>query len=253
MILNLRGGFGNQCLQLARANKGRGLDGVTINQFAAPLAWPLNELPNVDVVQSAWWSTFGGVTRKVLSRICRRELDIEVSLLQDGYFQYGDIDSDLPVWLSSYLKGRLKLVEKVELVVHIRGGDYATLKSQRTYCKLTAGYYINAIKRLGEQDELKGELLVITNDKEAAGEIVGEIKDAFPDFSIRFSGGDVWDDFSLLCRAKYCVMANSSFSMVSRMLREYPEGACTIYPRPWYIDPQKESPVISRFVAVNAV
>ena len=132
----------------------------------------------------------------------------------DGYFNqnwtYKQIDSLLrilklkPIQLSDKNQ---KLCDQ-NVVIHIRGGDFLSLK-HLNICKYD--YYKNSI----EYALSKGlkRFSIIAEDQKYGGEIMRELKKSFSNLQISILKSDsIKNDFNLIRSSKLAILSNSTFS-----------------------------------------
>lgn len=234
MILTLRGGLGNQIIQIAYML--RQTPHPQINTYAVTLRPQLREIPGVRYCSVAVVHYLFGAIRKAVSLVRSRATDIRLGGIYDGYFQYGDMTDLIPDTMKHHLVSQIAADPSVEgdvdVVLHIRGGDYFSGAARDLYATCTADYYLEGLQRC--RDTLAKDVItvyVVTNDQAYARELLAPLNE---DGGVRLIvySGDEWGDFSLLYRATAAVIPNSTFSMTARMLRD--EGL-TVAPHPWFL------------------
>lgn len=235
MTLTLRGGLGNQILQLAyMLQKDRP---PTINTNAVQLRNQLANFEDVRYYDSLLVNYCFGGMRKLVSMFHGKATDIVIAGYYDGYFQYGDISRIISENLAEHLVSQIHcdttLENEIDVVVHIRGGDYFTESAKNIYAVCGASYYLNALEQCRKiLDKEKIGIYIVTNDREHARSLLTPLwNDEGLDF-IEYEG-DEWRDFSLIYRARIAIIPNSTFSMTARMLRM--EGM-TFAPKQWFLE-----------------
>lgn len=235
MMLTLRGGLGNQIIQIAYML--RQSSSPVINTYAVRLRSQLKDLSDIRYTHNAAVHYLFGLIRKGVSFVRGRATDIRIGGVHDGYFQYGDITELIPESLASHLTGQIMIDpmigDKIDIAVHIRGGDYFTQSASNIYATCTADYYVRALelcrKRLGKETL---NVYIVTNDREYAKSLLAPLEMNSGFRFIEYQG-DEWGDFSLIYRADAAIIPNSTFSMTARMLRA---DGMTFAPKQWFLE-----------------
>jgi hypothetical protein len=243
MITNLRGGLGNQIIQISYAMQSN--KKVVVNTNAICLRVQLKnidqiyyrDLPSINYL-------FGGV-RKLLSLIKSRAIDITLFNVSDGYFQYGDISNLFPKILKKHLVDQIvidsNINPSIDIVMHIRGGDYLTGDANDVYEVCGHGYYSVALKKsLSILNKKKANIFIVTNDIVYCNDILKDVLYSCS-HNIIFYCEDEWKDFSLIYRSKIAIIPNSTFSLSARMLND---KGVTFAPKKWF---SSESKLIAPF------
>ncbi|WP_096084697.1 alpha-1,2-fucosyltransferase [Agaribacterium haliotis] len=248
MILNLRGGFGNQCIQLSQFKSVDELDGLRVNIYSSNLAPPFVGALKEKAFSSLACHLLGGGLRKILSVMARSQKDLDGSFLKDGYWQYGEVPSVFPLWVANSIKKHLVDVSEEPVVMHVRGGDYLNNKSLATYVSLDEEYYRNALEELLESGVDISRVVVVTNDLDAVSNVLEDLQGHFDGIGFEVAPRGMWEDFSLLYASQNCICANSSFSLAARILRNtHSRNGRTVYPSPWFKARTYEDPVYKDF------
>jgi len=230
---NLVGRAGNQMFEYAMCRtlgEAKGFDWC-IN----PAQWVCNDLFNL---------SFGGrggepITKEYHETILEydpRIWDIEDGTLINGYFQseqYFD-NAKARKWFKLYPDGEATIItEKYPIdeycYINLRGTDVKELGCQ----KLSLDYYRNAIEVI---HTIKPDLnfIVITDD-------IPFGKEYFPDFPVM--SNTVRTDFCALNRAKYVILADSSFAWWAAWLNQNntviaPHGWLNVNINKWLFAPK---------------
>ena len=132
----------------------------------------------------------------------------------DGYFNqnwtYNKLNSLFSILKLKPVIMNKELIDlcKRNVVIHIRGGDFLSIKSLNI-CKID--YYKNAI----EYSRSKGlkTFLVITEDQQYGREIIKELKKCFTNLQISILKSEsINNDFNLIRSSKVAILSNSTFS-----------------------------------------
>jgi len=245
--LNLRGGLGNQIIQIGTAlNKNKKFN---INTAAYDLN-PILDGYNTDCFQSEILEKVGLAFRFLISKFRGARSDFDSMGVMDGYFQAG-IQSDIIStsffkYLSSKLNIDIERANQYDLVIHFRGGDYLDPVNKRIFELIDETYYKSALKELIENVNVDGfKVQVITNDVQSA-------KNVFSGFffdELQISSSSELDDFCTLIKAPYAIIPNSTFSLTARILAikfGYDRG--TYFPMTWFTKSSKMlGPKINEF------
>lgn len=238
MIINLRGGLGNQIIQISYAMQAD--KATVINTNATCLR---KQLKDIDQVQYKDMPSvnylFGGI-RMALSLIKSRAEDITLLNVADGYFQYGNISNLFPKILKSHLVDQLIIDNNInidiDIVMHIRGGDYLAENADKIYEVCGRGYFSIALERsLSILNKEKANIFIVTNDMDYCSDILKGVFDSC-NHNINFYCKDEWRDFSLIYRAKIAIIPNSTFSLAARMLND---KGVTFAPKKWFTPASK--------------
>lgn len=249
MILNMRGGLGNQIIQLSYAlNKSRSL---LVNINAVKIRPQLVGLYGYKTLNSRILNYVGGGLRKIYSYAVGYNVDTAILGLNDGYFQYGDISNLIPQSLSNHLSEQLvDTKQSCDAVLHIRGGDYLGEREKVVYEDLGLHYYHEAILAVSEYIGTSNlSLVVVTNDSKHCSNIIEKLKAELANSNIfvsfNFHIGTEWEDFSFICKAPIAVIPNSTFSLTARMINY---SGLTIAPKRWFTSAcGLSNPFVSRF------
>lgn len=246
LTLNLRGGLGNQIIQIARAEA---IDkNFKINTAVTPLN-PLLLDYQSKVVKSQFIERVGIVLRFIKSRVKGIRSDYCSFGIMDGYFQAGlnlnDFDPEFLRRLSSSLNTEFTS----DLVIHFRGGDYLDEVNKKIFGFMDGDYYKAALAKLEEEVDIETlKISVITNDVE-------EAKSLFLDtlgLTFDISSSNEVEDFSAIINSKYAIIPNSTFSLMARILAFHAKiDRKTIYPQQWFTkQSQMVGPIIQEFERV---
>ncbi len=94
------------------------------------------------------------------------------------------------------------------VVIHIRGGDFLSIKNLNI-CKLD--FYKKSIGYILSKG-LK-TFVIISDDKRYGNKIIKELKKVFPDLQISIRNSDsIKNDFNIIRSAKFAILSNSTFS-----------------------------------------
>ena len=135
-------------------------------------------------------------------------------LFLDGYFNqdwtYNDLNSVFSILKLkpfTLIKEQLNICNK-SVVIHIRGGDFLTIKNLNI-CKLD--YYQNSIEYCLSKG-LKN-FIVICEDQRYGEEVMKKLKHYFSDLQISIMKSDsIKNDFNVIRSAKLAILSNSTFS-----------------------------------------
>ena len=243
LILNLRGGLGNQIIQIARA-EAKDKD-FKINSSVSSLN-PLLDSYQAKVFNSKIIERIGIVLRFIKSKAKGIRSDFSSFGIMDGYFQAGlnlyDFDDEFLRRLCSTLKSG----STTDLVIHFRGGDYLDEVNKKIFGYMDGDYYKAALARLKEEVDISTfKIRVITND-------VPEAESLFMDMlglSFDISSSSEIEDFTAIFNSKYAIIPNSTFSLMARVLAIHAKIDCkTVYPYQWFTkQSQMVGPVIKEF------
>ena len=174
MILNLRGGLGNQIIQIGYALKN--YKHLNINTSAVELREQLINLKGARYINSKILSLIVGSIRKITSYLLDKPTDVCIFNICDGYFQYTDITNILPKSFQIQIKKQIYVdssIDNIDIVIHIRGGDYLNEKEANIYEKCELNYYINALYKAREINrDIISKVYIVSNDKKYANYIV---------------------------------------------------------------------------------
>lgn len=239
MLINLRGGLGNQIIQIAYVlNKGTR---ILVNTNAVNLRKQVNSIEGIEYINSKILNYSFGVIRKVISFFTSKMTDLDIFGIKDGYFQYGDITELIPKQLEEHLTKQIimdpELPNKIDIAIHIRGGDYFTLRSAtKVYERCDENYYnialAEALKKLGTKC---ANIFIATNDKDYAKQLLNNVVD-LRQHNVVYYYQSEWKDFSLIYRASIAIIPNSTFSMTARMLNH---TGITFAPAKWFTKQSK--------------
>jgi len=235
MILNLRGGLGNQIIQLSYLLNNT--NNAFANTNAIKLRDQLKKLNNITYIDSRLLNYSLGTIRKIISLTFLKTTDIKLPGLRDGYFQYGDITNIIPIILNKHLSKQIyfdtQIDHNIDIVLHIRGGDYFTQSAQKVYEVCNESYYLNALL-LAEKKIAKNTInvFIVTNDKKYASFLLKKILQN-KTYNFQFYYKSEWQDFSLIYRATIAIIPNSTFSLTARMLCSEKK---TYVPKKWFTE-----------------
>jgi hypothetical protein len=137
-----------------------------------------------------------------------------------GFFQTEkyilDNRENILKWFTLELTSEIELTENT-CIINYRGGDYTSIPG----VFLDKSYYLNSIEVMKNINPLM-EFIVITDDVQNAENI-------FPDLKIYHKG--IKEDFYLVSKAKYLIIANSTFSWWASWLNE--NAKLIIAPKYW--------------------
>ena len=232
-MINLRGGLGNQIIQISYAMQSGGM--VVVNTNATLLRAQLKDVDQVQYRDKPLINYLFGGIRKLLSLIKSRAVDVTLFNVSDGYFQYGDISNLLPKKLKKHLIDQIiidsDIDSDIDIVMHIRGGDYLVGNANNIYETCGRRYFLTALnKSLTILNKEKVNIFIVTNDKDYCSSILADIFDSY-NHNIHFYYKDEWSDFSLIYRSKIAIISNSTFSLTARMLNS---KGITFAPKKWF-------------------
>ena len=232
-MINIRGGLGNQIIQIAHAMR---VSKVTIvNTNATHLRAQLKGIDNVQYKNKPLVNYLFGGARKLLSLVKFRAVDITLFNVSDGYFQYGDISDLFPKILKKHLVDQIvvdpNIDSSIDIVMHIRGGDYFIGDSNNVYEICGYKYYSEALKKsLSILNKKKVNIFIVTNDFNYCATVLKDLLDSC-NHNVNFYYKDEWRDFSLIYRSKIAIIPNSTFSLTARMLND---KGVTFAPKKWF-------------------
>ena len=147
-----------------------------------------------------------------------------------GYFQSERYFSTVDKYLTNYLKSFLVKAESVELVAHLRRGDFLDPETRRYHGILPDSYYAGALRLFPTATKLVLVCEHIDIDKSIA-----VLSREFPDVEIvQFEGSqDLRKAFSLLASSNNLIIANSSFSWWAGKLSQNSNGR-VVAPRSYF-------------------
>ena len=237
-MINLRGGLGNQIIQISYAMQSGGM--VVVNTNATRLRAQLKGFDQVQYRDKPLINYLFGGIRKLLSLIKSRAVDVTLFDVSDGYFQYGDISNLLPKALKSHLIDQIvidsDIDSDIDIVMHVRGGDYLVGNANNLYEVCGRGYFLTALKSsLSILNKEKVNIFIVTNDMDYCTDIFKGVLDSY-NHDVNFYHKDEWSDFSLIYRSKIAIISNSTFSLTARMLNE---KGMTFAPKKWF-NPKSE-------------
>ncbi|PMH10116.1 hypothetical protein [Vibrio splendidus] len=252
-VINIRGGLGNQILQLSlMLNKEKKFI-VNTNEYN------LNKcLSEFDILtcNNYFLSKLGLAARFFKSTIYGVRSDLDLGFLVDGYFQANIDDDVIPDPFSSYLYNHLltyrEQQEKFDLVIHFRGGDYLDPVNAKIFENIRIEYYLNAISELCSQENISLQELkiaIITNDISLAKDIFSSYLPKDTEIMMNSELGD----FSYLENARFAIIPNSTFSLTARLIAQKNDiSKVTYYPSRWFTNSSKMiGPKIKSFHMVN--
>lgn len=246
LTLNLRGGLGNQIIQIARAEA---IDkNFKINTAVTPLN-PLLDNYQSKVINSKLIERLGIVLRFIKSKLKGMRSDYCSFGIMDGYFQAGLDFSSFNDEMLRRLVGKLQSESPSDLVIHFRGGDYLDEVNKKIFGYMGGEFYKDALTKLAEEIDISTlKISVITND-------LAEAKFLFLDtlgLTFEISSSSEIEDFSAILNSKYAIVPNSTFSLMARVLAFYANIDCkTIYPLQWFTAQSKMiGPLIKEFERV---
>lgn len=246
-IVDLRGGFGNQLLQIIFGLKLTGADG-------RPVFNKLDETPRSSVDVAAIFPEFRYISARRVPKRLKKVPWLEARIVVDesacgafevktgplrwyrGHFQdltfraelNAQILQKLDVGLDRFLAATYpERTTPLECVLHVRGGDYLAPEYVQRYHHLSGRYYQDAVARLRESRDID-RLSVVTDDPDYARQVLADI-----DGHIEFlePATDI-ADFATIRNADCAVVANSTFSVMARQLAR--PGSLTVGPKNWY-------------------
>lgn len=246
--INLRGGLGNQIIQISYVLSTSKRSIVNIN--AVELRPQISKIDSIRYVNSRTLNFGLGAIRKLVSIIANLPIDVKFFGFYDGYFQYENNLMLIHPMVKKTLVQQIYIDPKfdvIDIVIHIRGGDYTTQKSQKMYEKISDEYYIEATKLALNMCKKKCPVvLVISNDLLLAEKVTHEIKRSDIGINIDHYSGGEWDDFSAIYRANIAIIPNSTFSYTARVLN----GGKTICPDKWYINTKIKAMRSDQFIYI---
>lgn len=101
------------------------------------------------------------------------------------------------------------------LVIHYRQGDFI-----KSGISKPDAYYMEKLKIMMDRKGVSlKSILVLSNSPDKANIFVEKVKLIIdPNINISYQVGDVIDDFGVLCKAKYLIGSNSTFSLAASLL-----------------------------------
>jgi hypothetical protein len=247
-ILNLRGGLGNQILQLSYALNN--LDKFNVNTSSTPL----NDLVSscrCNIYNSILIERLGLLFRFIESKKKGYRSDYSSKLLLDGYFQDNITLKTIPDSLYQCIYNQINLSEvaDVDLVIHYRGGDYLDEVNKKIFSEMDCRYYMEAINSLNIKKNLKDiKIKVVSNDIVNAKLIFERI---FPN-GVFYTFNSELQDFSDIVKAPYAIIPNSTFSLTARMLaHRFGHGIQTAHPQKWFtVESKMTGPNLPEFISI---
>jgi hypothetical protein len=161
----------------------------------------------------------------------------------NGYFQsekyFKQIRTDLirdfkfPLLDAKNETLKTKIFGENAVSIHIRRGDYVSLKNANAYIGvLGLNYYTAAIKRLEKETESPLSFYLFSDDPEYTKEHFSFLPNVqFVDWN---TSRDSWKDMALMQACRHHVIANSSFSWWGAWLSE--RNGVTMAPAKWFAD-----------------
>ena len=175
---------------------------------------------------------------KLLEKINNRKF-ISTTNFLDGYFQFNWKESnffDILLIIRKQVKVNFKNIPSLPFIIHIRGGDYKTVK----YTKfLDHNYYINALGFAIKKNSKLNNAKVITDDRVYAKKIIKILSKKYPSIqieiydtsSLKIDHQDWLTDFVLIMNSKFRIIGNSTFSWWASSLDK--NESQTISPELW--------------------
>ncbi len=158
------------------------------------------------------------------------------TFILDGYFQHPNIlftEKDRSRVRTALLSAKRTLIDRVKsdsptIGIHIRRGDYVSLKSaSKVFRIISIEYYEAALEQL-RQDQ---KVLVFSDDRELSASFAANVGG----IDVRQLNLSLQDEFCLLLACDSHIIANSTFSWWAAYLG-YKPGGCVIAPQNWYHD-----------------
>ncbi|MDR8524420.1 O-fucosyltransferase family protein [Shewanella fidelis] len=249
--LNLRGGLGNQIIQIGAAiNKNKDFRVNTVAYDLNPLLIDYrNNSFNSRILEKC-----GLAFRFLTSKYKGKRSDFDACGIMDGYFQAG-IQSDvvpncLFLNLCKQLEQEMEQAKKYDLVIHYRGGDYLDPINKKIFELIDEKYYKLALMQLADTVDIsRFNVQIITNDVQAAEAVFS----GFFDNDFKISSGSEIDDFCTLIKSSFAIIPNSTFSLTARIIASkmgLDKG--TYYPSNWFTKSSRMyGPKINEFVNVE--
>ncbi len=128
--------------------------------------------------------------------------------------------------IKSFIK---KNINSKTVAIHIRGGDFAYLKSHNV---LSQSYYDNAIKLITKKIR-KPKFHVFTNDINFAKNLLKKYSSEYEVLYVKKLNFKDEEEFSLLSTYKLAIIANSTFSYMSSYLSN--SRKMSIAPKEWLL------------------
>jgi hypothetical protein len=249
MIINLRGGLGNQIIQLGFLLKQNSIN-KKANINAINLRQQLGSVKDTRFINSKFVNYLFGFIRKFISVLKNKPQDFACCGVCDGYFQFGDITDLLESNFKRHLESQIYtdncIKEEIDIVIHIRGGDYFTESAEKVFEICDEIYYLNALEiAFNKINKAECNIFIVTNDKIYSEGILAKIFDK-DKYSVYSYSESEWKDFSLISRARVAIIPNSTFSMMARMLLEE-ENKLTIAPIKWFTKESKLTPPYNKY------
>jgi hypothetical protein len=264
VIVQLKGGLGNQMFQYAAAVRCQGpifLDLAFLERPVGDSATFTRRAFELDIFRYLACRRLGSLQRKLLlpeSRLKRRlnrllglgiqrvtqtanefiEIPIHGHLYLDGYFQSEKYfrhcrSALLKAFTFPPLDGpATEVLRRIQATnnpvsLHIRRGDYLKPAVRDYHGVLAQDYYEAAITRLRSQDP-HAHFFVFSDDPEYCRSIYG----GRPNFTVVEGSPDrAWQDMALMQQCRHHIIANSSFSWWGAWLST--RTGITIAPRAW--------------------
>lgn len=252
IFIPLQGGFGNQLLQITAGlyleetlNKEIIFDKTFFNQlfkFKNPRKLEVDFLLNQN--QTVDFSLKNLIYRVSKSSKVLEEKDLNDLIIKRltkntkllvGYFhniEYVDIawlKINQPLIKKLNENSSNSLINKNDIVIHFRGGDYLINKKTRAFHGLTSlEYYKNALRQISNDFEIN-KVHIVTDTPNFVINFFDELK-----LNLNIvSNGNLFTDLEFISNAKNVIMSNSSFSWWGAYLAEKKNNAKVIYPEPW--------------------
>jgi hypothetical protein len=251
-FINLRGGLGNQIIQLSYViNSGKN---PVANINAVNLRRQLQYFKGVEYVNSKIMNLLMGSARKLSFFLTSSNIDLSCFGFNDGYFQFGDLTKIIPKKLEEHLLSQIvvdsNILSTIDIVLHVRGGDYFTASALKVYERCDESYYSIALNQaLLKLNKHNATIFIVTNDKKYATILLHKLIDT-EQHNVNYYYKSEWSDFSLIQRAEIAIIPNSTFSMTARMLNK---NGITIAPKKWFtIQSKFTTPFCANFIYIES-
>jgi hypothetical protein len=222
MVVNLRGGLGNQALQISFALQNS--DTVIVNDPYNIMHECFEDIVHLDKISSKFiWYTYAGL-RKLLSP---KNDPGYFSLfgIYDGYFHKSRFDFHQEVLEKVHKWCGCSEIEKSKTITaHFRGGDYLDAKARKLY------EIVDLSKVLQEVNPDEWKVQIVSNDVESASRY---LKDLPVDFLIMSSS--LKGDLCLMINSSIFIGVNSTLSALVCAIRQNLRKGDSYLPSSWFL------------------
>ena len=129
------------------------------------------------------------------------------------------------------------VINKNDVAVHIRRGDFFTKGNENIYSRIEVSYYLKALAKLSDKQKIE-KVYIFSDDFEAIEEDIDKINKLY-DIEI-VKGQSVLEDFAMLQKFSSFAIGNSTFAWWGAMLSD---STNVIVPqKPWKIEMKDMNP-----------